>query len=86
VTCLASLASEAKQLSVALNGRIDCVWFDSRNAATNLDSQLFYSYITDGGVSWSANDYAEYLTNAAAGLLRRPLHRSGLELLIFGRR
>jgi hypothetical protein len=42
-------------LSVAPNGRIDCVWFDSRNAANNLDSQLFYSYSTDGGVTWSPN-------------------------------
>jgi hypothetical protein len=42
-------------LSVAPNGRIDCVWFDSRNAANNIDSQLFYSYSTDGGVTWSPN-------------------------------
>ena len=42
-------------LSVAPNGRIDCVWFDTRNAANNTDSQLFYSYSTDGGVTWSSN-------------------------------
>ena len=42
-------------LSVAPNGRIDVVWLDSRNAANNRDSQLFYSYSPDGGVSWSAN-------------------------------
>ena len=42
-------------LSVAPNGRIDCVWFDSRNAANNTDSQLFYSYSTDAGVTWSPN-------------------------------
>ncbi len=42
-------------LSVAPNGRIDSVWFDSRNAANNIDSQLFYSYSTDGGVTWSPN-------------------------------
>src|SRR5436190_23421906 len=29
-------------LAVAPNGRIDSVWLDSRNAANNLDSQLFY--------------------------------------------
>ena len=34
---------------------IDCVWFDTRNAANNTDSQLFYSYSTDGGVTWSPN-------------------------------
>jgi len=42
-------------LAVAPNGRIDSVWFDTRNAANNTDSQLFYSYSTDGGVTWSAN-------------------------------
>ena len=42
-------------LSVAPNGRIDSVWLDTRNAANNTDSQLFYSYSTDGGVTWSAN-------------------------------
>ena len=42
-------------LAVAPNGRIDSVWFDTRNAANNTDSQLFYSYRTDGGVTWSPN-------------------------------
>ena len=42
-------------LAVAPNGRIDSVWFDTRNAANNTDSQLFYSYSTDGGVTWSSN-------------------------------
>jgi hypothetical protein len=42
-------------LSVAPNGRIDSVWLDTRNAANNIDSQLFYSYSTDGGVTWSPN-------------------------------
>jgi hypothetical protein len=42
-------------LSVAPNGRIDSVWFDTRNAANNTDSQLFYSFSTDGGITWSAN-------------------------------
>ncbi len=42
-------------LSVAPNGRIDSVWLDSRNAANNTDSQLFYSYSTDGGASWAPN-------------------------------
>ena len=39
--------------AVAPNGRIDSVWLDTRNAANNTDSQLFYSYSMDGGVSWS---------------------------------
>jgi BNR/Asp-box repeat protein len=42
-------------IGVAPNGRIDSVWLDSRNAANNTDSQLFYSYSTDGGVTWSPN-------------------------------
>jgi len=40
--------------SVASNGRLDAVWYDNRNAA-NFDSQLFYSYSTDAGVTWSTN-------------------------------
>ena len=42
-------------LSVAPNGRIDSIWFDTRNAANNTDSQLFYSYSTDAGTTWSPN-------------------------------
>ncbi len=42
-------------LSVAPNGRTDSVWLDTRNAANNTDSQLFYSYSLDGGVTWSPN-------------------------------
>ncbi|HET6888187.1 MAG TPA: FG-GAP-like repeat-containing protein, partial [Candidatus Udaeobacter sp.] len=42
-------------LSVAPNGRIDTVWLDTRNAANNINSQLFYSYSFDGGNTWSLN-------------------------------
>jgi hypothetical protein len=42
-------------LSVAPNGRIDAVWYDMRNSANNVTSQLFYSYSTDGGNGWSPN-------------------------------
>ncbi len=41
--------------SVAPNGRLDVVWYDTRNAANNTDSQLFYSFSTDAGVTWSPN-------------------------------
>jgi hypothetical protein len=41
--------------SVAPNGRLDAVWNDTRNAANNIDSQLFYSYSTDAGSTWSPN-------------------------------
>jgi hypothetical protein len=42
-------------MSVAPNGRIDVVWYDMRNSPNNVTSQLFYSYSTDGGNSWSPN-------------------------------
>ena len=42
-------------LAVAPNGRIDVVWNDTRNATNNIDSQLFYSFSTDGGVAFSPN-------------------------------
>src|SRR5439155_13421873 len=42
-------------LSVAPNGRIDSVWLDTRNAANDTDSQLFYSYSTDAGNTWAPN-------------------------------
>jgi len=42
-------------MSVAPNGRIDAVWNDSRNTGIAIYSELFYSYSTDGGVTWSPN-------------------------------
>src|SRR4029077_11955357 len=41
--------------AVAPNGRLDAVWHDTRNAANNRDSQLFYSWSTDGGLTWAPN-------------------------------
>jgi uncharacterized repeat protein (TIGR01451 family) len=41
--------------AVAPNGRLDSVWLDTRNAANNTESQLFYSFSLDGGVTWSPN-------------------------------
>jgi hypothetical protein len=41
--------------SVAPNGRLDAVWYDTRNDSGNLLSQLFYSYSTNGGVTWAPN-------------------------------
>jgi hypothetical protein len=40
--------------SVAPNGRLDAVWYDNRNTGSD-NSQLFYSYSTDTGVTWSPN-------------------------------
>jgi hypothetical protein len=42
-------------LSVAPSGRIDVVWYDTRNSPNNVTSQLFYSFSTDGGNTWSPN-------------------------------
>jgi hypothetical protein len=41
--------------AVAPNGRLDAVWYDTRNAANNTDSQLFYSFSTDAGATWAPN-------------------------------
>ena len=53
--------------SVAPNGRVDVVWLDSRNAANNTDMQLFYSYSTDGGVTWAPNIPVSNSFNPQAG-------------------
>ena len=42
-------------MSVAPNRRIDVVWLDTRNAANNTNSQLFYSYSLNAGSTWSPN-------------------------------
>lgn len=54
-------------LSVAPNGRIDVVWLDTRNAANNTNSQLFYSYSLDGGNTWSLNVALSNLFNPFLG-------------------
>jgi hypothetical protein len=53
--------------SVAPNGRIDVVWLDTRNAANNIDCQLFYSWSTDGGVTWAPNIAVSNSFNPQAG-------------------
>jgi hypothetical protein len=45
-------------MSVAPNGRIDVIWNDTRNfpdAPNARVSELFYSFSTDGGRTWSEN-------------------------------
>jgi elongation factor P hydroxylase len=54
-------------LSVAPNGRIDAVWFDTRNAANNTTTQLFYSYSADGGRTWSPNVAVSHSFNPFVG-------------------
>ncbi len=43
-------------LSVAPNGRIDAVWNDTRNHPGTYLTELYYSYSTDGGLTWSPNE------------------------------
>ena len=41
--------------AVAPNGRLDAVWFDTRNGPNANIAQLFYAYSWDGGATWSPN-------------------------------
>jgi hypothetical protein len=59
-------------LSVSPNGRIDSVWLDSRNAANNTNSQLFYSYSLDGGATWSPNVAVSQSFNPFLGYPNQP--------------
>ena len=43
-------------MSVAPNGRIDVVWLDTRDNPGTVISALYYSYSTDGGITWSPNE------------------------------
>ena len=54
-------------MSVAPDGRIEAVWNDSRNTGMSHMTALFYSYSTDGGVTWSANEQASPVWNSQLG-------------------
>lgn len=41
---------------VAPNGRIDVVWYDTRNSVQNNISELFYAWSYDEGQSWQGNE------------------------------
>ena len=43
-------------MSVSPTGRIDAVWLDTRDDPGGFDSALYYSFSTDGGNTWSANE------------------------------
>jgi hypothetical protein len=43
-------------MSVAPNGRIDAVWYDTRDNPGSVNSALYYSYSLDAGLTWSANE------------------------------
>jgi hypothetical protein len=42
-------------LSVAPNGRVDACWNDTRHSTNNTQSELYYSWSDDGGLTWAAN-------------------------------
>jgi hypothetical protein len=42
-------------MDVAPDGRIDAVWYDTRDDPGNARSSLYYGFSTNGGVTWSAN-------------------------------
>jgi hypothetical protein len=54
-------------LSVAPNGRLDAVWNDTRNDATNATSALYYSYSYNGGVTWAPNVQVSQPFNQSLG-------------------
>jgi hypothetical protein len=54
-------------ISVAPSGRIDVVWYDTRNSPNNVTSQLFYSFSIDGGNNWSPNIAISNLFNPFIG-------------------
>ena len=56
-------------MSVAPNGRIDVVWFDTRNDSGHQVpwSQLFYSYSTDGGTNWAPSRAVTEAFNTTIG-------------------
>ena len=43
-------------MSTSPSGRIDAIWLDTRDNPGTYLSSLYYSYSTDGGVTWSANE------------------------------
>lgn len=43
-------------MSVSPNGRIDVIWLDTRDNPGTYLSSLYYSYSTDQGETWSANN------------------------------
>jgi hypothetical protein len=42
-------------LSVAPNGRVDACWYDSRHSPDSSQSELYYSWSDNGGLTWSPN-------------------------------
>jgi hypothetical protein len=43
------------ETSVAPNGRVDVIWYDTRDSQLNNVSRLYYAYSWDAGATWSPN-------------------------------
>jgi hypothetical protein len=54
-------------MAVAPDGRIEAVWNDTRGSSDSTLSALYYSYSTDGGTTWSANEQASPVWNSTIG-------------------
>lgn len=54
-------------MSVAVTGRIDAVWNDTRNDPTEATSELFYAYSIDAGATWSASVPVSPVWNSTVG-------------------
>ncbi len=54
-------------LAVAPNGRVDACWNDTRNSPDNTQSELFYSWSDDGGVTWAPNRRVSPQFNQSVG-------------------
>jgi hypothetical protein len=55
-------------MSVSPNGRVDVVWYDFRNAQS-FANDVYYSYSTDNGATWSPNSRAtDQLVNRNIGI------------------
>jgi hypothetical protein len=54
-------------MSVAPTGRIDVIWLDTRDNLGTYLSALYYSFSTDGGVTWSENERLSDFFNPHVG-------------------
>ncbi len=54
-------------MSVAPDGRIDVVWNDTRNSGTDNLCELYYSFSTDAGVTWSENEVISPMFDSHVG-------------------
>ncbi|MEW6252713.1 MAG: sialidase family protein, partial [Planctomycetota bacterium] len=54
-------------MSVAPNGRIDVVWYDTRNGPDYRWSQVYYTYSSDEGVTWAPSVSLSASFNSTVG-------------------